>query len=489
MHYPIKALERYATFPVVLMIYILVGCLALYRPDFVSTYIQSFFCVSTLFGVLLFSWLGKRLRFGRKPPVFKGIYWCMMLWAGLMGFIFIAQLIQVVLSNFNPYVAALYISNEAYLEATLSLIQFDSLTYWGYFSALSCWVMGLSYVYYHQNGVPCAHRIAACLVERYFRHRKWAIWFKSFGEGHVYLAQMLWLGLATLCTVVLLSSGLLKLSGLPSYFTIPIISMSFFSVLFLIFGSRFFKKNIERLSRYQLSLSTITLVLIGFMIAVLFLASKGIQYILAHDPSLLKLVECDCTINILKLFIASRMQNLGWALWVLTLPMMATFVVRISLGRRLIEIILGIFSFALLIQIVGYFYNQTAWLNLLSSIQGPVPQIFLGLGLLFFLAIIFYKKQNSWIFSNGLMPGLPRKSETGESIYPVSEISLFHGTKIKGLGMVTRKWIIMCLGLLVAHTVGGWQVIQIELTVMSVILVFLYFFALIGMWIEWRQVP
>jgi len=85
------------------------------------------------------------------------------------------------------------------------------------------------------------------------------------------------------------------------------------------------------------------------------------------------------------------------------------------------------------------------------------------------------------------MKELPRKNEEGNDLYKVSEVSLFDGTKIRGLGTLSRKWTVMCLGMLLIHTLGGWQMIQVELTLFAFIFMCLSFIAIIGFWLEWGK--
>jgi hypothetical protein len=488
-------LDKFITFPVVLLIYIGVGYLAFAHPDYIQFAYLPFsvvFMISAFFLLLL----NPRLRFSSRfssPLSASSNYslgflsWIGVLWSGLAVFMLMGQLIQIVLTNFNPYVAKLYISTESYWEAIKPLTQPNHWIYWGYFSALIFWSMSLSYVYYHQQGVPCLHRMAAAVFGEYLTYKKFSIWAKAFGESHVFLVIMTWFGLIMLSSMVLLTTGLLYLISLPSYFTIPIISMSFFSFFFLFFASSFFSKNSKKLNRLNLNFSVVTIILSVFIISLLTLAGKAIQLILNHSPGILKLVECDCTINILKMFIEDRMQNLGWAIWILSLPIMVTFVARISCGRNFWELVLGIFGFAILLQIAGYVYGQTAWFNLISHIHEPLVQLILGFILLIFLVGIFFKKRSSWLFSNGLMKELPRKNEEGIDVYKVSEVSLFDGTKIRGMGSLTRKWIVLCLGMLLIHTLGGWQVLQVELSLFAFILVCLSVFVIFGFWIEWGR--
>lgn len=470
------------------MIYGLIGYLSFIEPEYLNQYAYWPFAVMSL---MAFSGLLLRgptnIRFTSQLPQKSLMSWLLFLWLGLAGFIAIGNVIQITITNFNPYVARMYISNQSYWEAIHPLIKPDHIYYWGYMSALVCWAVALAYVYYHKKGVPCAHRIGAPLVSRLFKHRKWPIWAKAFGESHVYVVTMSWFALVLLCTVVLLASGMLTLTKTPTYFTIPIISMSCFSILFLYFASSVFAKTIRKLNRFKLDLSLVTLMLIIFILFVLFLASVAIKLILIHNPDILKLVECDCTLNKLKLFTESRMENLGWSIWLLTLPIMATFVVRISHGRTALEMILGIAGFAMLLQLFFHFMGSERLFNLINYIQQTHVQFFVGGALALFLFVVFFKHKTSWLFNNGLIKLMPRKSAEGEDIYLVSEVSLYDGTKIRGLGTVARKWAVMCLGTLLIHTIGGWQVLQVEITLFAVILVYLYLLALIGFWIEWMS--
>lgn len=486
MRSPIKTFDRYATFPVVLMIYGLLGYWSFIQPDYLLFLQLPFALVSLMaLGILIF--YGRKIRFARqttKPALFP---WLLKLWAGIVGFIFIALIIQVVLSSFNPYVARMYISPESYWETLQPLFQANNWYYWGFFAAFICWVIGLSYVYYNKDGVPCAHRMAAPLIARYFRHKKWSIWAKAFGESHLHLVTLTWFGLVVLSVIVLLASALLGVFKIPTYFTIPIISMSFFSLLFMFFASAYFGKSIKKLNRVKLDLSGVTFLLVFFILVLLFLAGVTIKFILMHNPDILKLVECDCTLNKLKLFTEIRMETLGWGIWILTLPIMATFVTRISKGRSILEVTLGILSVAGTLQVLGYFFTFDEFIHFVSSVHQTPVQFLLGGGLAIFLLVIFYKHQNSWIFSNGLMKPLARKNEDGIDLYRVSEVSLYDGTKIRGLGGVSRKWAAMSLGLLLIHTIGGWQVLQVELALFAFVLVGLYIGALMGLLIEWAE--
>lgn len=483
---PIKTFDKYATFPVVLIIYGLLGYWSFVQPEYLQ-FIQLPFAAMSLLALTAIVGFGSKIRFASYSTKSNLFSWLLTLWSGIFLFIFIAVVIQVVLSNFNPYVARMYISNESYWAAIQPLLQVNHGYYWGFFAALSCWAIGLSYVYYNKQGVPCAHRMAAPLISRYFRYRKWSIWAKAFGESHLYVVALTWFGLVALSVIVLLTSGMLSVAKVPTYFTIPIISMSFFSILFLFIASTYFAKNIKKLNRIKLDLSGVTLILFVFIISLLFLAGVTIKFILAHNPDILKLVECDCTLNKLKLFTELRMQTLGWGIWILTLPMMATFVARISKGRSVLEVALGIFSLAILCQVGAYFMGLENFINIISYIHQSPVQFVLGGILSVFLLGVFYTHQNSWLFSNGLMKNLSRKNKEGKDLYRVSEVSLYDGTKIRGLGGVSRRWAAMCLGLLLVHTVGGWQVVQIELGLFAFLLVGLYLFALIGFFIEWVE--
>ena len=469
------------------MIYGLIGYLSFIEPAYLNQYAYWPFAVISIIAFAGLLFIGPKMRFTSQLPQQNLLFWLLCLWLGLAGFVIISNVIQLTITNFNPYVARMYISNETYWEAVTPLIEPNNIYYWGYMSALVCWAVALSYVYYHKKGVPCAHRIAAPLVSHLFQNRKWSIWAKAFGESHVYVVTMAWFALVVLSAVVLLASGMFSLTKTPTYFTIPIISMSFFSFLFLYFASSVFAKTIRKLNRFKLDLSLVTSMLISCILLFLFLASMAIKLILAHNPDILKLVECDCTLNKLKLFTESRMENLGWSIWVLTLPVMATFIVRISHGRNPLEMILGVTGFAILLQALFYFIDNT-WLFGLMDYMHQMPlQLSIGGALALFLFVVFFKHKNSWIFNNGLIKSLPRKNAEGEDIYPVSEVSLYDGSKIRGLGTVTRKWTVMCLGTLLIHTIGGWQVLQVEITLFAVLLVYLYLFALVGFWIEWMS--
>jgi hypothetical protein len=466
-----------------------VGYLCFIHPDLIR-YIQPPFAIASLFSVLIFAWFGASIRFTDnkvKTRRHSLLSWWIILWAGLIGFIFIAEVVQIVITNFNPYVAKLYISNESYAEAVRPFTEYHHYAYWGYFAALICYGLGLSYVYYNKQGVPCSHRLAAPLVSQYFTYKKCSIWFKAFGESHVHLVFMTWFGMVMLSLLVLLATAFQTLINVPSFFKIPIISMSFFSLFFLFFVSSYFGKKIQRLNSLKLDLSMVTFIFILIIIAVLLVAGKVIELILAHSLDMIKMVECDCTISPLKLLTEFRMQNLAWAVWILTLPLMATFVARISGGRSVKEVVLGILSLAIFIQVIIYFYPVDVWFKTLDLIHDTAVQFILGTGLAVFMLLMFYKKQNSWIFNNGLMTYLPRKNDQGEDVYKVSELSFYDGTKVRGLAIVSRKWLVMCFGMLLVHTIGGWQVVQLELALFAAILVFLYFFALVGIWIEWKQ--
>lgn len=466
-------------------IYGLIGYLSFIEPEYLNQYAYWPFAVLSIIAFSALLLIGPRVRFTSQLPQKSLLSWLFLLWLGLLGFIVVSNIIQLTITNFNPYVARMYISNETYWEAITPLIEPSNIYYWGYMSALVCWAVALSYVYYYKKGVPCAHRIGAPLVSRLFKHRKWPIWAKAFGESHVYVVTMAWFALVLLSTVVLLASGMLGLTKTPTYFTIPIISMSCFSILFLYFASSVFAKTIRKLNRFKLDLSLVTFILIVCILLFLFIASMAIKLIIAHNPDILKLVECDCTLNKLKLFTESRMENLGWSVWILTLPVIATYVVRISHGRNALEVIFGIIGFAVLLQTLFYFVNITWLFSLMDYMHQTAVQFYLGGGLALFLFIVFLKHKNSWIFNNGLIKAMPRKDAEGKDLYKVSEVSLYDGTKIRGLGTVARKWTVMCLGTLLIHTIGGWQVLQVEMTLFAVILVYLYLLALVGFWVEW----
>lgn len=492
MQLPIKKLDRWITFPVVLFIYVFVGYLSFSYPGKILS-IQLPFSLVSIFSIIFILMLSfrKKISFASNLSIFSGFRWLFFLYLGLSGFLIANLLIQGVLTNFNPYVAKLYISNDAYWEAVRPIMQPTNWVYWGYFSALVILGGGLSYVHYYKQSVPCLHRIAGALFDRVLTHRKPSIWAKSFGEGHVYLVNLTWFGLVLISAVVLLASGLLSLINLPSYFTLPIISMSFFSLIFLLFASTFLVKKLKKLNKKHIDLAIITLLFCVLLIGILLLAGKAIQLVLMHQPDILKAVECDCTINKLKLFIQDRMQVLGWSIWILNLPLIATFVSRISANRTLLQLIAAIIGYAILLQLGVYFYSAVNHfdLYLYDYLHRPVVELLFGAGLLIFLFFIFFRKRTTWIMSNGFMKELPRKDEEGADIYKVSEISFFDGTKIKGLGMLTRKWMLMCMGLLLVHTLGGWQVIQVELGVFAFILCAIYFFALVGLLIEFLDRP
>lgn len=491
MRAPIK--YRFISAPLYLIIFFLCGYWALFQPKMGTAWLffsNAYLYLFILFILLFAPFYKIKLSHPELTNQYKSkpfpIWWLQCFSVAIL--LLILQLsIQFTIVSFGPYASQIHISPEHYwqyithhyhfwdLKSILSGSSFG-VSVW---AMIILWSVALSYVTYYKKSVPCTPRIVASILKG-----RPAIWAKAFCENNIHLSSLSFVSLMLLSAIILIASGLMEYLKLPSYFTISMITISFFSLIILWTLSKSFKELLRQCARFHFTFAHLVLVLALISIPLLTISSFLISKLLHLYPGLLSKVQCDCMPRFLLTFLDDRMEGLFIGCWLVSIPIASSLISRLSYGRTILEMLLGLFMIPVVLFMADGvlahfttfsfgFVNGDALLKVITAVvETPLYQMVVGLFLLATLITLLWGRNTSWIFNNGFMKQ-PLDYKTGE-------ISLFQGTKIRGISFTARKFILVAFMLIFVNTVGGWVFMEVEVLMLVPIILYMFYFGLIG---------
>jgi hypothetical protein len=319
--------------------------------------------------------------------------------------------------------------------------------------------LGMSY-WFHQRG-PFYHQMASKVLANLVEPQQ-----KAFAETMVYSINVVSLSFLFGMIGIILTQMVQQIFGwvYPSVLisvSFTVLSFSFFFI-FLFFKSRLISVFEKSKSPYFWAIFLASLV-----IGLAMITSSGLIESVARYKSLdLSQYTCACHKFFDNTPVATRWTSFYYAWLLISLPLFASLLIKISQGRSLSQLILGI-SFMPVCLAVAIFFCPN-WLDLFqwlgfwenaTELNGLLWRLILLGVVIGYLWLITRYKRNSSVVHIGAL------EEKGN--YVPGRLKLEHGTKLVGFRKSILPIIISGFGIVLMHLLGGWYVLQIQLLMLT----------------------
>ncbi len=335
------------------------------------------------------------------------------------------------------------------------------LSHWGIFpwSIFTLWGLVLAYFTYVKKGVPIYYQICEIWCPRWLQPP-----MKTFVEATCFTAT--WFAFGTIVVaIILLCSYTVKLLFGFDHLLIPLFTVSMFCFVTPIFSLSWGRKLFKRLAAKKISLFGLYFIVLVMLLSLMLFGALGNNFIAIRFPEILLKLDCATCYDFFNLApVADRFAAMYWAWWVLWCPFWGSYIARISEGRTIRELILGTLSVPALIA-GGVFFYGTDWMFVVynwAHQPNILPWFVLGLAgtCFWFLYTITCRYRFTDFFISGLMPVSDE--------FKKNRLWLKDAVKIYGMSKFGSRIGVLILTLIVIHAIGGWYIMQIQLTAIAV---------------------
>lgn len=434
--------------------FIIVGWLSFMRPDWLILMGIPIGACSYLLFVLVFTSVGS-LNLGDPSNKISLGKWFVKLCLGQCSLLIMTLAAAVAFFAAGPN----YSLSTVELSDLQQVLSDYSPWQWGPYpwGVIGIWGLGVAYVTYVKEGQPYLYQLGEQIFSKKFEPV-----FKTYIESTTAGATMLLLSLM-ITVLVLLFTYIVDFHFQVFHFAMPIIAVILLSFLgplsSLSIGRKIFRKvaggRNATLNRVMLLMTVLTVpVMIGAAFA-------GVA-LLKHRPDMQLALMCkDCGNYFSNVPVESRLAALYWGWWLLWTPLAGSYVAKISKGRTIRELILGIYAVPLLLVILWVFLtyfpsNLTAnqltphWNSLLLGVLAVTTMVV--------MLFTFKGIKDTGVLLSGFMKPTTDKA---------NRLWLKDASKEVGINLFSPKLMMSVLGTLFLHTTAGWFGIQLQVAAMG----------------------
>lgn len=336
-----------------------------------------------------------------------------------------------------------------------------TLTRWGIFpwSIYTLWGLVLAYYTYVKKGVPLYYQLCELSCPRWMQPP-----IKTFVEATSFTST--WFAFAfVVVAIILLCSYAVKLLFGFDHLLIPMITISMFCFASPLFSLHWGRKLFKKLAAKKMSLFGLYLIVLIILLPLVLIAGFGNSYLASIRPELLAKFDCASCYDFFNLVpVADRFAAMYWGWWILWCPFWGSYVAKISEGRTMRELILGMFSVPLLILAcvrlwgTGWMFTFYNWAHQPEIL--PIFLLSLAALCLWFLFILTSQHRFTSFFVSGVMPV--------STEFRKNRLWLKDAPKIYGMSKFGSRIAVLILTLIIMHAIGGWYIVQIQLTAIAV---------------------
>ncbi len=336
-----------------------------------------------------------------------------------------------------------------------------TLTRWGIYpwSIYTLWGLVLAYYTYVKKGVPLYYQLCELWCPRWMQPP-----MKTFVEATSFTST--WFAFAFIVVaIILLCSYAAKLLLGFDHLLIPMVTISMFCFASPLFSLHWGRKLFRKLAAKKISLFGLYFIVLMILLPLVLIAGFANSHLASIRPELLVKFDCASCYDFFNLApIADRFAAMYWAWWILWCPFWGSYVAKISEGRTIRELILGMFSVPLLILAcvrlwgTGWMFTFYNWAHQPEIL--PIFLLSLAALCLWFLFILTCQHRFTSFFVSGVMPV--------STEFRKNRLWLKDAPKIYGMSKFGSRVAVLVLTLIIMHAIGGWYIVQIQLTAMAV---------------------
>lgn len=380
----------------------------------------------------------------------------------------------------------LFAQNAIEIEALRAAANDYSWLLWGFmpWSLLIIWVVLLGYYYYVRKVGPYPHQVGCDVFPNLMPDRA-----KSFTETTIHSTNTLAIAiLANIVLLLVIYSIQLQFDLVPHGLLVPIgfTILGFFS-FFAVFYFR--KKKLRQYDKKGLHLGFC----INFSLIIIFAALLSTSYLVEFFIKTVKpnpdQLLCDSCMGYFQTTLPSnRMAAYFWGWGMVFLPLFTSIFVRLSKGRSIREIVIGLtllpgilyialsFNFEYAIQILSNigFFDKTSTQTYKICMMLTMAVVCYGL-----LMAVVFNKNNSHVLHAGVLDNLERCKS--------GRMRIEDGAKLVGLPKLFLPVYLAIVTFIIMHMVGGWFLIQINIEIFAIICMFHSYGAMVIMFLHFKQ--
>ncbi|HET9843219.1 MAG TPA: BCCT family transporter, partial [Gammaproteobacteria bacterium] len=297
------------------------------------------------------------------------------------------------------------------LESLYAAIAQNHWLWWSFFpwGCLTIWVVCLHYYYYEKKTGPYPHQTVQYLLKGFLEPQT-----KGFIETTIYSVNLICISTTLVAAILLSSYAIQVFLGLIPHTLITPITYALLGVLVLILFWWLKPNRLRHLPQQNFTLSRLSIILALSFILTLSLASMLSQWLIQHPKFSIDIaqLQCDCQKYFDSTSTENRIISALWGWCLLWIPLCGSYLVKISQGRSVREMILGINVLPAFLFLGCAFYPDLLFRNL-NNIKDYVVIInasskallLLSLGLIAFgFCYLFTQKQtNNKMFYAGAL--------------------------------------------------------------------------------------
>ncbi len=363
------------------------------------------------------------------------------------------------------------------IEQVQSLLKHQYLTRWGIFpwSLFGMWGLMIAYIAYTKKAYPLVGNIARLSFANIFE-----LAIKNFSEYIIFIVSLLCFLLSLVAAILLLSYSVDILLGLHTHLFIHFTTLIILSLLpgiWLLLGKNPSFLNMTK----NLNVTQWLYFLIGAMVCVLvFCAGLG-EWCLAYFVRKAIALQSNCDQYFQHISTQTKIVSVFWGWFLLWVPLAGSFIAKVSAGRTMSEVVIGVLSVPIIFLIlymglmsqfelsdVLYYFNYSYYAVYFKCITYVICSILT----LFIIFSMIRGARNNLFFYAGFMP-LPNPPKR-------STIDLRWAPKLWGLQKLFNSFAIGVVFIILAHTLGGWFIMSCQLLALGILMMLILSVGSIG---------
>lgn len=317
----------------------------------------------------------------------------------------------------------------------------------------------LAYITYIKKGSPFVYQIT-----RENCPRRYEPLVKTYVDGTLSSASIMAYSLVVASIILLFSYSLESKIG-AHHFYVPFLTISVLSLFMPWYMLRKGRRMINRVTQRKATINQIYFLFIPPLVILLIIAAVGNGWFVKRYAEYYQQFQCSqCSTLFSQAALVERLSTLYWGWWLLWTPLASSYIASISQGRTVRELALGIF----LVPILGYVFFALGGNSLLMLFITKLHKVPLLVSLFLLATLIWYcfyrcnkNQSSSSLFFSGYMPDNSERR---------SRIWLQDGSKITAISKLASKLAMNVTVILFLHSLMGWYGIQLQVAVMSAIL-------------------
>ncbi len=351
-------------------------------------------------------------------------------------------------------------------------------------SLLIIWVILSGYYYYIRKLGPYPHQVMSETFSSFYPSRA-----KSLVETTFYSINTLCLAMLMTVSISLSAKMIQDFLQWPSHTSLSPVTFTIVGFIMAFFVWHFRRKRMIALEKKGVRLASFAVMIFVILTLSLVVSSFAIQSIIAASGLSLDSLQCS---NCARFFDTTTTENRlaayywGWGL--MLIPLAGSYLVKISKGRRLREVVIGLSFFPLII--IGLVTMQFDFiLDVLrdSAIFGEAmpltlkTPLFVGGAMISLGFVIFFTKgvHNSHVFNAGVLENL-KTCQAGRT-------SLEQGVKLLGFSRICLPFFVAVQTVLFMHMIGGWYLIQMNLVLFAPLTMYNLYCAMLIIFIQFKR--